>query len=253
MSFKDILKQQQSGMEALATTGVIGLHLVSGPLVGFAIGYGLDYWLDTSPWCKLFFLLLGIAAGFLNVYRDTRHLLKKMAAEDARRKGLSPPPRLPPRQRGSGARAPLAPRPPLVRGYSSSHAAQASPLALAAGHRASGHPAAGAQRAAADSPVSAGRRRGFQRDALVFLVRRGIGHYDPDVLELGALFPARGPGRIQHRVFTRGIVALGRQAAAAGRAALLGPDSLQSAGNGHSGRPDRRSGHGPDNLCRGFP
>ena len=62
MSFKDFLKQQQSGLEAMANTGVIGLHLVSGPLVGFAIGYGLDYWLDTSPWCKLFFLLLGIAA-----------------------------------------------------------------------------------------------------------------------------------------------------------------------------------------------
>ena len=88
MSFKDILKQQQSGMEALATTGVIGLHLVSGPLVGFAIGYGLDYWLDTGPWCKLCFLLLGIAAGFLNVYRDTQYLLKKIAAEDARRAGF---------------------------------------------------------------------------------------------------------------------------------------------------------------------
>ena len=105
MSFKDILKQQQSGMEALATTGVIGLHLVSGPLVVFAIGYGLDYWLDTSPWCKLFFLLLGIAAGFLNVYRDTQHLLKKMAAEDARRKGLAPPSGMPTRQTGTGADA----------------------------------------------------------------------------------------------------------------------------------------------------
>ncbi len=89
MSFKDILKQQQSGMEALATTGVIGLHLVSGPLVGFALGYGLDYWLGTGPWGKLIFLVIGIAAGFLNVYRDTRHLLQKMAAEDARRKGLA--------------------------------------------------------------------------------------------------------------------------------------------------------------------
>ena len=105
MSFKDILKQQQSGMEALATTGVIGLHLVSGPLVGFAIGYGLDYWLDTSPWCKLFFLLLGIAAGFLNVYRDTRPLFKKMAAEDARRKGLSPTSRKPTRQTATAAAA----------------------------------------------------------------------------------------------------------------------------------------------------
>ena len=64
MSFKDFLKQQQSGLEAMANTGVIGLHLVSGPAVGFAIGYGIDYWLHTSPWGKLIFLFIGIAAGF---------------------------------------------------------------------------------------------------------------------------------------------------------------------------------------------
>ncbi|MDR3357688.1 MAG: AtpZ/AtpI family protein [Desulfovibrio sp.] len=84
--FKDILRQQQSGMESLAGPGVIGLHLVSGPLVGFCMGYGLDYWLDTGPWGKLAFLVIGIAAGFLNVYRDTRRLLKKMADRDARAK-----------------------------------------------------------------------------------------------------------------------------------------------------------------------
>ncbi|MBQ3059080.1 MAG: AtpZ/AtpI family protein [Desulfovibrio sp.] len=87
MSFKDILRQQQRGMEAMTSSGVIGMHLVSGPLVGFAIGYGLDNWLNTGPWCKLVFFFIGIGAGFLNVYRDSRHLLKKMAAEDARRKG----------------------------------------------------------------------------------------------------------------------------------------------------------------------
>ncbi len=124
MSFKDILKQQQSGMEALATTGVIGLHLVSGPLVGFAIGYGLDYWLDTSPWCKLFFLLLGIAAGFLNVYRDTQHLLKKMAAEDARRKGLSPTSGMPTRQTGTEAGATQGTRETNDRADAENHDAQ---------------------------------------------------------------------------------------------------------------------------------
>lgn len=79
MSFKDFLKQQQTGMEAMANTGVIGLHLVSGPAVGFAIGYGIDHWFGTSPWGKLVFLFIGIAAGFLNVYRDTQALLRKMA------------------------------------------------------------------------------------------------------------------------------------------------------------------------------
>lgn len=65
----------------MATTGVMGLHLVSGPLVGFAIGYGLDAWLGTSPWCKIIFLLVGIGAGFLNVYRDTQVLLRKLENE----------------------------------------------------------------------------------------------------------------------------------------------------------------------------
>ncbi|MDR1777021.1 MAG: AtpZ/AtpI family protein [Desulfovibrio sp.] len=82
--FKDILRQQQNGMEAMAGPGVIGFHLVSGPLVGFCLGYGLDCWLDTGPWGKLALLLVGIVAGFLNVYRDTRRLLKKMAANDAK-------------------------------------------------------------------------------------------------------------------------------------------------------------------------
>lgn len=81
VSFKDFFGQQRDGMQAMATTGVIGLHLVSGPLVGFAIGYGLDVWLGTSPWCKIIFLLVGIGAGFLNVYRDTQTLLRKLEKE----------------------------------------------------------------------------------------------------------------------------------------------------------------------------
>ncbi len=89
MSFREILQQQQRGLEFMGNIGVIGLHMVSGPLVGVAIGYGLDVWLETGPWCKLIFLLVGIGAGFLNVYRDSRRLLARMAREDARRKGLA--------------------------------------------------------------------------------------------------------------------------------------------------------------------
>ena len=88
MSFKENFDQQRHGMEAAASTGTIGLHLVSGPIVGVAIGFGLDAWLGTSPWMKIIFLFVGIGAGFLNVYRDSRQLLKKMANEDARRAGL---------------------------------------------------------------------------------------------------------------------------------------------------------------------
>ena len=81
-SFKDFLKQQQVGLSALGNAGVIGLHMVTGPIVGFVIGYGLDYWLNIHPWGKISFLVIGIGAGFLNVYRDTTLLLEKMAKQD---------------------------------------------------------------------------------------------------------------------------------------------------------------------------
>lgn len=113
VSFRDILGQQRDGMRAMATTGVMGLHLVSGPLVGFAIGYGLDAWLGTSPWCKIIFLLVGIGAGFLNVYRDTQALLRKLEKESRRaRSGLpgDAPPGAPAASR-AGQEAPAKARP----------------------------------------------------------------------------------------------------------------------------------------------
>lgn len=78
MAFRDFMATQRDGMRSMANAGVIGLHMVSGPAVGFGIGYGLDSWLATTPWCGLAFLFVGIGAGFLNVWRDTRELLRKM-------------------------------------------------------------------------------------------------------------------------------------------------------------------------------
>lgn len=78
MSFLDILKVQKQGLEGLASVGTIGLHMVSGPLVGVVIGYFLDRWLETSPWFKLIFLFIGIGAGFLNVYLDSKMLIARM-------------------------------------------------------------------------------------------------------------------------------------------------------------------------------
>lgn len=75
MSLKEIARQQYDGMKAAASVGVIGLHMASGPMVGFGLGYALDCWLDISPWGKMIMLLVGVAAGFLNVWRDSRSLL----------------------------------------------------------------------------------------------------------------------------------------------------------------------------------
>lgn len=58
-------------------------ELVAAILVGGLIGYGLDRWLQTSPWLFLLFFMLGFAAGMLNVMRA----FKRMQAEIAERTG----------------------------------------------------------------------------------------------------------------------------------------------------------------------
>lgn len=81
MGWNDFFNQQREGMAAMADVGVIGLHMASGPMVGFAMGYGLDYFLEISPWGKIIFLFVGIGAGFLNVWRDAQKLLARMEKE----------------------------------------------------------------------------------------------------------------------------------------------------------------------------
>jgi len=45
-------------------------ELVAGVLVGAGIGWLIDRWLGISPWGLMIFLLLGFAAGVLNVMRS---------------------------------------------------------------------------------------------------------------------------------------------------------------------------------------
>jgi ATP synthase protein I len=70
-------------MNALSHAGSIGLHMVSGIAVGAVLGYFLDKWLGTQPWLTAFFLLAGIAAGFKNVYVDTKRLAASQDKEAA--------------------------------------------------------------------------------------------------------------------------------------------------------------------------
>ena len=48
----------------------LGSEFVAGVIVGFVIGYGIDHFLGTTPWGMIVFLLLGFAAGTLNVMRS---------------------------------------------------------------------------------------------------------------------------------------------------------------------------------------
>lgn len=59
----------------------LGTEFIAAILVGAVAGYLLDRWLNTAPWLMLVMLLIGFAAGVLNVVR---------AAGDMNR--ASPPP-----------------------------------------------------------------------------------------------------------------------------------------------------------------
>jgi len=59
----------QEPTSGLGMAFAISAHLVAGLAVGAGVGYGLDRWLDTSPWLLIVFFFLGAAAGMLNVYR----------------------------------------------------------------------------------------------------------------------------------------------------------------------------------------
>ncbi len=62
--------EEPSVLRQLARLSTIGVTLVAATAIGLAIGYGLDRLFGTSPWLTLAFTLFGIAAGFVNLFRD---------------------------------------------------------------------------------------------------------------------------------------------------------------------------------------
>ena len=61
--------RQTAEVSAFARGLRLSSELVAGVLVGAGIGWLIDSWLGTTPWGLTVFLLLGFAAGVLNVMR----------------------------------------------------------------------------------------------------------------------------------------------------------------------------------------
>jgi len=55
----------------------VGISMVAATFIGLAMGYYLDKWLDTSPWFTLIFLVIGIIAGFRNIFILTGRELRR--------------------------------------------------------------------------------------------------------------------------------------------------------------------------------
>lgn len=73
-------------IKSLGFLSSVGISLVAATFIGLAMGYYLDRWLGTSPWCTLIFLGFGIVSGFRNVYILTERELKRQQTENEKEK-----------------------------------------------------------------------------------------------------------------------------------------------------------------------
>lgn len=69
------------GLLGIAST--MGMHMISGPLVGGGLGWLVDRRLDSWPVGLGIGIMLGIAAGFRNVWADAKRLERGQAELDA--------------------------------------------------------------------------------------------------------------------------------------------------------------------------
>lgn len=70
--------------KSLGFLSSIGISMVASTIIGLAMGYYLDQWLETSPWLTLIFLVFGIIAGFRNMFILTRREVRRQQEQDER-------------------------------------------------------------------------------------------------------------------------------------------------------------------------
>ncbi len=64
-------------LRQVGNASTIGIQLVVAVFIGLFIGVKLDSKLDTFPWLTLLFMILGVAAGFLNFFRFAKQQQKE--------------------------------------------------------------------------------------------------------------------------------------------------------------------------------
>lgn len=75
--------------KSLGFLSSVGISLVAAILIGLAMGYYLDQWLETRPVFTLVMLVIGIISGFRNVYILTTRELRRQEMEDRKQSGVN--------------------------------------------------------------------------------------------------------------------------------------------------------------------
>jgi len=68
----------------LGVLSTVGLTMVFATVIGLFVGLKLDKWFGTSPWLTALFLLIGIVAGFRNLFVYARKSQKTLDDEEKR-------------------------------------------------------------------------------------------------------------------------------------------------------------------------
>jgi len=68
--------------DLISRASLMGTNMVASTVVGLAIGYFLDRWLNTAPWMLISWLLLGIVAGFRTVYLEAMKINQSQADDN---------------------------------------------------------------------------------------------------------------------------------------------------------------------------
>ena len=75
-------KPEKSLFGQLLDASSVGIQLVLSTFAGLAIGYGLDRLFGTKPWLMFIFLIIGIIAGFKELFRISKREEDKAAMVD---------------------------------------------------------------------------------------------------------------------------------------------------------------------------
>ena len=64
-------------LRSLGFLSSVGISMVAASCIGLYIGIYLDEWLGSKPWMTIIWLVIGIAAGFRNMFILTRRALRE--------------------------------------------------------------------------------------------------------------------------------------------------------------------------------
>lgn len=78
-------KEDREYVDQLLRASLLGLHMVATTFIGLLVGLYLDKWLNTKPWLTIIFLLLGIAAGFKNLFQEVRKIQSSESRKDQKK------------------------------------------------------------------------------------------------------------------------------------------------------------------------